>query len=260
MSIFGKMKWTDFQPDPRIRIEDLLTDPDRGASFSVELDGMLFDYAKTTLTPQMRDRLVALADARGVTAKRDAMFSGARINATEGRAVLHTALRAGDDAAIAVEGEDVMAGVRAARARLARFSNEVRGGTFQAAAGPFTDVVNIGIGGSHLGPEMSVRALHPYCDGPRCHFVSNVDGADIADCLRSLDPTRTLVIVASKTFTTIETMTNAATARDWLAAAVPEPARQIAAVSSAFSAAARSAESRAISVVWLSAKSAVAAF
>ena len=165
--------------------------------------------------------------------RRGPLTSGAKINETEGRAVLHIALRAGDEAVTRVDGRDVMPQLRAGHARLVHFSDAVRLGDFQGAGGIFTDIVNIGIGGSHLGPEMSVRALQPYADGPRCHFVSNVDGADIADCLRPLDPTRTLVIVASKTFTTIETMTNAATARDWLAAAVPDPAAHIAAVSSA---------------------------
>ncbi|MEM6579253.1 MAG: glucose-6-phosphate isomerase [Pseudomonadota bacterium] len=227
------MKWNDLASDPEARIADLLAEPGRARDFSVRLDGMLFDYSKTTLTANARAALVGLAEAQGIGGKRDAMFAGEKINQTEGRAVLHTALRAGDDAKILVDGQDVMPDVRAGRARLARFAEDVRRGRFEGVGGAFTDVVNIGIGGSHLGPEMSVKALQPYCDGPRCHFVSNVDGADIADCLRSLDPVRTLVIVASKTFTTIETMTNAATARDWLATAVSEPGRHIAAVSSA---------------------------
>lgn len=225
--------WNIPKPDPETRIEYLLTMPDRARDFSVHLDGMLFDYSKTLLTPSARTALLAYAAARGVIAKRDAMFGGAKINETEQRAVLHTALRAGDDAVVLVDGDDVMPGIRAVRHRIARFADDVRSGVFSGSGGSITDVVNIGIGGSHLGPEMAVKALRPYGDGPRCHFVSNVDGADIADCLSDLDPTRTLVIVASKTFTTIETMTNAATARDWLATRVRDPGQQIAAVSSA---------------------------
>ena len=126
-----------------------------------------------------------------------------------------------------------MPGVRETLGRMTAFADAVRGGVFRGAGGPVTDVVNIGIGGSDLGPAMAVRALSPYHDGPRCHFVSNVDGADVADALAPLDPARTLVIVASKTFTTTETMTNAETARAWMAEAVDDPAAQFAALSSA---------------------------
>ena len=152
--------------------------------------------------------------------------SGAPINETEGRAVLHTALRARSDTPIRVDGADIMPDIRATRARMAELAAEIR-------ADGWTDVVNIGIGGSHLGPEMATRALAPWHDGPRCHFVSNVDGADIADTLAGLDPARTVFIVASKTFTTVETMTNAATARDWLMRHGRDPGAQMAAVSSA---------------------------
>lgn len=204
----------------------LLQDPTRAAEFSVRAGGMLLDYAKTTLDRDARAALLDLARGAGLEARRDAMFAGAPINETEDRAVLHTALRNLSGGPVVLEGQDIMPGIHATRARMAAFAEEVR-------AGGVTDVVNIGIGGSHLGPEMAVRALTPCHDGPRCHFVSNVDGADIADTLAGLDPATTLVIVASKTFTTTETMTNAATARDWMQRAGVDPGAQFAAVSSA---------------------------
>ena len=213
-------------------IAALLEEPGRAEGFSSEGAGLMLDWSKTHIDARARDLLIALAEAAGVEARRDAMFAGARINETEGRAVLHTALRA-PDGAVEVDGRDVMPGVRETLARMEAFAEAVRSGGFAAAGGPVTDVVNIGIGGSDLGPAMAVRALSPYHDGPCCHFVSNVDGADIADALAGLDPARTLVIVASKTFTTAETMTNAETARAWMGRAVDEPAAQFAALSSA---------------------------
>jgi glucose-6-phosphate isomerase len=207
-------------------IADLLQDPTRAAAFSVRSDGLLLDYSKTTLDAGARAALLDLAEGAGLAERRTAMFAGAPINETEGRAVLHTALRNLSGGPVMQQGHDIMPGIHATRARMAEFAGDVR-------AGSVTDVVNIGIGGSHLGPEMAVRALTPYHDGPRCHFVSNVDGADIADTLAGLDPATTLVIVASKTFTTIETMTNAATARTWMQRAGLDPGLQFAAVSSA---------------------------
>ncbi|MFO7757717.1 MAG: glucose-6-phosphate isomerase [Roseovarius sp.] len=204
----------------------LLLDPARASAFSVRAGGMLLDYAKTTLDADARAALLDLARGAGLEARRDAMFAGAPINETEGRAVLHTALRNLSGEPVVPDDHDIMPGIHATRARMAEFAEAVR-------AGPVTDVVNIGIGGSHLGPEMAVRALTPCHDGPRCHFVSNVDGADIADTLAGLDPETTLVIVASKTFTTTETMTNAATARDWMRRAGVDPGARFAAVSSA---------------------------
>ncbi|MGX0877711.1 glucose-6-phosphate isomerase [Roseovarius sp. MBR-154] len=200
--------------------------PGRAEAFSVRFDGMLLDYSKTAMDAAARDALLRLAGAAGVAERRAAMFDGQPINEAEGRAVLHTALRNLSGGAVTVEGADIMPGIHATRARMAAFAEEIR-------QGPITDVINIGIGGSHLGPEMAVRALKPYHDGPRGHFVSNVDGADIADTLRGLDPVTTLVIVASKTFTTIETMTNAATARAWMEGAGVDPGPHFAAVSSA---------------------------
>ena len=208
------------------RIADLFeTDPERAETYSATADGMRLDISKTTLTAPDRDLLLALLDAQGFAARRDAMFRGQPINETEQRAVLHTALRDLTSDALMLDGTDILADIRATRARMARFADDIR-------AGDWTDVVNIGIGGSHLGPEMATRALAPYHDGPRCHFVSNVDGADIADTLQGLDPGHTLFLVASKTFTTVETMTNAATARDWLLSHGRDPGAQMAAVSS----------------------------
>jgi glucose-6-phosphate isomerase len=201
-------------------------DADRARDFAVETAEMRFDYAKTNIDAETRTALLKLVDEAGVPARRDAMFEGRAINETEGRAVLHTALRNVDGGAVEVDGRDVMPGVHDTLARMRAFAEEVRDSDI-------TDVVNIGIGGSDLGPAMAVQALSPYHDGPRCHFVSNVDAAHIADTLRGLDSTRTLVIVASKTFTTIETMTNARTARAWMVDHGGDPARGFAAVSTA---------------------------
>ncbi|WP_341198600.1 glucose-6-phosphate isomerase [Lentibacter algarum] len=201
-------------------------DRSRAQRMSRRACGMLYDFSKTALTEESFAALIDLAEAADVTAARDAMFAGEKINTTEGRAVLHTALRAGPDAVIEVDGVDVMPEVRATLARMADFAREVR-------AGEFTDVVNIGIGGSDLGPAMASLALAPYSDGPRLHFVSNIDGAHIHDVLKGLNAATTLVLVASKTFTTIETMTNAETARRWMAQSVAEPAAHFVAISSA---------------------------
>ncbi|WP_283177697.1 glucose-6-phosphate isomerase [Gemmobacter sp. 24YEA27] len=208
-------------------------DPARAAGFSAEADGLLFDWSKTNIDIEGRDLLLGLATASGVADKRAAMFSGKKINETEGRAVLHIALRAGEEHRILVDGQDVIPDITATRRRMAAFADQVRSGAFQGQGGKITDVVNIGIGGSDLGPAMAALALAPYADGPRAHFVSNVDGAHIHDILSGLNPETTLVIVASKTFTTIETMTNADTARAWMAKSVKDPAAQFAAVSTA---------------------------
>ncbi|MBM9593055.1 glucose-6-phosphate isomerase [Roseitranquillus sediminis] len=210
-----------------------LFDGERAEAFSVTVSDLLFDYSKTNIDAGTRDLLVDLYRASGAEARRDAMFGGENINETEGRAVLHTALRNLDGGAVTVDGRDVMPDVRETLERMARFAEDVRQGRVTGQGGAITDVVNIGIGGSDLGPAMATLALAPYHDGPRCHFVSNVDGAHIADTLRGLDPATTLVIVASKTFTTIETMTNARTARDWMSEKIDEPAAQFAALSSA---------------------------
>ena len=211
------------------RIGDLLEDGARNARLRVETGPFLFDASKTSITGAALDLLLDMA--AGVPARRDAMFAGAPINETEGRAVLHTALRG--ERPVTVDGEDVMPGLRETLERMRGFARDVRDGTFAGQGERITDVVNIGIGGSDLGPAMATLALAPYHDGPRCHFVSNVDGADWAETAKGLNPATTLVIVASKTFTTIETLTNAQTARDWMGAVVDDPAAQFAALSSA---------------------------
>jgi glucose-6-phosphate isomerase len=211
-------------------------DNKRFASFSARLDDLLLDYSKTAVTSETIELLVALAEAADVEAKRDAMFAGEAINTTEGRAVLHTALRNHSGRPVKADGVDVMPEVNAVLERMSAFADGIRSGAIATSdGGRFSDVVNIGIGGSDLGPVMATLALAPYHDGPRLHYVSNVDGAHIADTLARLDPARTLVIVASKTFTTIETMTNAATARRWIAGALGEDAvaKHFAAVSTA---------------------------
>ena len=213
------------------RILDLF-DASRASDFSAEADGMILDYAKTNIDARGRALLLTLAEAAGVAARREAMFAGEKINETEGRAVLHTALR-NLSASVVVDGRDVMPEVRATHARMQDFARDLRAGRFAGQGGAFTDVVNIGIGGSDLGPAMAYLALAPFVDGPRAHFISNVDGAHAADILKGLNPETTLVIVASKTFTTIETMTNAETVRRWMAARVGDAAAQFAAVSTA---------------------------
>lgn len=218
-------------------IISLFDDPARAGDFSVTLPDeafgtLLFDYSKTNIDRETRDLLVALAHDSALEARREAMFTGQRINETEGRAVLHTALR-NLNGAVVVDGVDVMPGVRATLARMETFARDLRDGRIRGVGGRISDVVNIGIGGSDLGPAMAVLALKPYHDGPRCHFVSNVDGAHIHDVLEPLNPETTLIIVASKTFTTQETMANAQTARDWMARGLSDPTRQFVALSSA---------------------------
>ncbi|UUP18023.1 glucose-6-phosphate isomerase [Nitratireductor thuwali] len=192
-------------------------EPARFERFSARFDDMLLDYSKCAVTEETFLLLENLATAAGLEERRDAMFEGRRINVTEDRAVLHTALRSSSGASIRLDGQEISRDVEAVLAAMARFSEGVRGGSLEGATGKaFTDVVNIGIGGSDLGPAMATLALAPYHDGPRLHYVSNVDGAHIADTLKGLAPETTLFIVASKTFTTIETMTNAETARGWV--------------------------------------------
>ncbi|MFT7369869.1 MAG: glucose-6-phosphate isomerase [Alteromonas macleodii] len=212
------------------RFENFL-DSARAQDFTASNGDMRLDYSKTNIDSKGRTLLINLLDQVGLAEKRDAMFRGSVINETEGRAVLHTALRNLDGEPVLVEGVDVMPVVLATLDRMNSFAKDVRSGAFKGQGGEITDVINIGIGGSDLGPAMGVLALAPYHDGPRCHFVSNVDPSDIAGVLRSCDPATTLVIVASKTFTTIETMTNARTARAWMGESVRDPAAQFVALS-----------------------------
>jgi glucose-6-phosphate isomerase len=199
--------------------------PQRFSQFSAEADGLLLDYSKCKMTDETRRLLLALADAAGVPAARDDMFAGKAINNTENRAALHSALRDFSGKPVLVDGVDYAPAIRKTRERCFAFAEDIRTGRITGATGlAFTDVVNIGIGGSDLGPAMATLALAPFHDGPKLHYVSNVDGAHLADTLKGLDAARTLFIIASKTFTTIETMTNARSARAWLVAKLGEGA------------------------------------
>ncbi|MGH8267487.1 MAG: glucose-6-phosphate isomerase, partial [Steroidobacteraceae bacterium] len=199
-------------------------DPKRFERFSREEAGLLMDFSRQRLDEIALAKLGQLADAVGLRARIDAMWRGELINPTEGRAVLHVALRQPPGAAIG--GADIEQLVMAERNRMLAFAEGVRSGTIKGSSGrPFTRVVNIGIGGSDLGPAMAVQALRAYTAGsPRCEFVSNIDGCHLAEVLESADAHTTLFIVSSKTFTTLETRTNARTARAWLAAKLGEAA------------------------------------
>ncbi len=217
-------------------IADLFdADPDRFEGFTARCGSILYDYSKTAIDATMREDLVAVARAAGLEDRRAALFAGNAINTTENRAVQHMALRAPADQVVEIDGKNVMPDVVAVRDAMATFASGIRSGEIAGQGGRFTDIVNIGIGGSDLGPAMATLALAPYHDGPRTHFVSNVDGADILQVLASVDPATTLFIVASKTFTTQETMTNATTARRWVVDALGEEAvpRHFAALSTA---------------------------
>lgn len=212
------------------------SDAERFQRFSTTLGDLLLDYSKCAVNDRVLDGLEALAKAAKVEDKRDAMFRGDIINITEERAVLHTALRNRGNRAILVDGKDVMPDVNGVLDAMGAFADSIRSGALKGATGKkITDVINIGIGGSDLGPVMATLALAPFHDGPRLHFVSNIDGAHIADTLKLVDPETSLFIVASKTFTTIETMTNAATARAFIAGKLGEAAvgHHFAAVSTA---------------------------
>jgi glucose-6-phosphate isomerase len=195
-------------------------DPKRFERFSGALDDLLVDWSKQRVTAETMDLLVELARACDLEGRREAMFRGEKINTTEGRAVLHTALRNRSAEPVMVDGRDVMPDVRAVLEQMRAFSKAVRGGDWRGHTGEaITDIVNIGIGGSDLGPLMVCQALEPYARADlRAHFVSNVDGAHLHHTLKRLNPAKTLFIVASKTFTTQETMTNAQSARTWLLA------------------------------------------
>ncbi|MER8187637.1 glucose-6-phosphate isomerase [Kitasatospora sp. NPDC094015] len=195
-------------------------DPDRGRRYTLGVGDLQVDYSKHLVTDRTLTLLRELAEATGVAALRDAMFRGEKINITEHRAVLHTALRAPRGAVVEVDGENVVPAVHAVLDRMAAFSDRIRSGEWTGHTGRrIRHVVNIGIGGSDLGPAMAYEALRPFTDrGLDLHFVSNVDGADLHEALHGLDAAETLFIVASKTFTTIETITNAVSAKTWLLA------------------------------------------
>lgn len=210
----------------RRTVELFAEDPLRFEHFSVRLDDLLYDYSKNRLTKATLGHLFDLARAARLEQRRDALFAGEKVNATEGRPALHMALRNFSGKPVLVDGADVMPAVQEVREKLFAFARAVREGRIVGARGEsFTDIVNIGIGGSDLGPAMAARALSPFIAPElNAHFVSNVDGADIADTLGRLDPARTLIVVSSKTFTTQETMANAASARAWIAEALGEAA------------------------------------
>ena len=192
-------------------------DPERFNKFSLKLENMLLDYSKNRINEETMKLLVDLAKASGVEEAREKMFTGEKINWTEGRAVLHTALRNRSNKPVMVDGKDVMPDVNAVLAKMKAFCAKVRSGEWKGFTGKkIKNVVNIGIGGSDLGPVMITEALKHYADGPEVYFVSNVDGTDFVETTKNLDPEETMFIVASKTFTTQETMTNAHTAREWL--------------------------------------------
>ena len=205
-------------------------DPKRGERLTAEAAGIYLDYSKNRITSETINLLLDLAEAVGLRAKIDAMFRGEKINVSEGRAVLHVALRAPRGAAILVDGENVVPQVHAVLDRMGDFSNRVRSGAWKGYTGkPIRNVVNIGIGGSDLGPVMAYEALKHYSERAMTfRFVSNVDGTDLAEAVRDLDASETLFIVSSKTFTTLETMTNARAARAWALAGLGGDEKSIA--------------------------------
>jgi glucose-6-phosphate isomerase len=210
-----------------LHLRDLFaSDPERAARCTAQAAGLFLDYSKHRITAETLPLLLALAKVAGVEDRRDAMFAGERINVTEDRSVLHTALRRPAGERLMVDGTDVVAEVHEVLGRMADFALRVRDGVWTGFTGRrIRNVVNIGIGGSDLGPAMATEALRFYSDrSMRFRFVSNVDGTDLRDAVIDLDPAETLFIVSSKTFTTIETLTNATSARDWLLGTLGDPA------------------------------------
>ena len=220
MNITEQSPWQSLQSQreslPHLR-ELFAIDPDRATKFQLEAAGLFFDYSKNLITEKTIADLVSLANAAGLRERIDAMFRGDKINITENRAVLHTALRAPRTASIKVDGVDVVPEVHAVLDRMSAFANRIRSGEWKGHTGKrIKNIVNVGIGGSDLGPVMAYEALRHYSDRSlTLRFVSNVDGTDFAEATHDLDPAETLFIISSKTFTTLETMTNAGTARDW---------------------------------------------
>ena len=215
-----------FETMKDLHLRDLFADAGRAARFTLEAGALRLDYSKNRISQETVDLLLRLAESAALREWIDAMFSGEKINATENRAVLHVALRAPKDAVIEVDGENVIPKVHAVLDQMAAFSDRIRSGEWTGYTGRrIRNIVNIGIGGSDLGPVMACEALKPYAQRDiRVFFVSNVDGTHIAETLRELDPQETLFIIASKTFTTQETMTNAHSARDWCLAELKDHA------------------------------------
>ena len=202
-----------------VHMKDLFAkDADRFKKFSMEFEDILFDFSKNRITDETMEKLYALAEQQDVTGLAKKMYSGEKINTTEDRAVLHIALRNQSNTPIMVDGKDVMPEVNETLARIKTFVEKVRGGEWKGHTGKSINaVVNIGIGGSDLGPVMACEALKPYSKRDlTMHFCSNVDGTHIAEILKKCDPETTLFLIASKTFTTQETMTNAGTAKKWV--------------------------------------------
>jgi glucose-6-phosphate isomerase len=229
--ITGTPEWKALQEHyhqiQRAHLRDLFADdPARGETMTLEVDGVYLDYSKNRVTAETIELLVALAERAGLRQRIDAMFAGEKINVTENRAVLHVALRAPEGEHIFVDGKDVVPEVHAVLDKMATFSDRVRSGTHTGHTGRrIRSVVNIGIGGSDLGPAMAYEALKGYSDrNLTVRFVSNVDGIDMHESLLDLDPAETLFVVCSKTFTTLETLTNAHTAREWLLDALHDDA------------------------------------
>ena len=220
MNITEQPSWQSLESQreslPHLR-ELFANDPDRASKFQLEACGLFFDYSKNLITQETIASLVALANAAGLRERIDAMFRGDKINITEHRAVLHTALRAPRSASIKVDGVDVVPEVHAVLDKMAGFADRIRSGEWKGHTGKrIKNIVNVGIGGSDLGPVMAYEALRHYSDRSlTLRFVSNVDGTDFAEATHDLDPAETLFIISSKTFTTLETMTNAETAREW---------------------------------------------
>ncbi len=210
-------------PDIRALLD---ADPERPIRSTVSAAGITLDYSRQRITPGALDSLITLADQQGVFTRRAAMFAGEHINVTEDRAVLHTALRLPREATLVVDGVDVVIEVHEVLDRMGSFANAVRNGDWRGATGKrINAVVNIGIGGSDLGPAMAYEALRNYSKREMTfRFVSNVDPTDLSEAICDLDPARTLFVIASKTFSTLETMTNGQAARSWLVAALGEEA------------------------------------
>src|ERR1700689_1424091 len=200
------------------------TDPERGERLTAEAAGLYLDYSKNRVTDETMRLLVALAEESGMPEHRVAMFRGEHINVSEDRAVLHVALRMPAGEQLVVDGTDVVAQFHEVLGRIADFANRIRSGDWKGYTGkPVKNVINVGIGGSDLGPVMAYEALKHYADRTMTfRFVSNVDGTDFAEAVRDLDPSETLFIISSKTFTTLETMTNAQSARAWSLAGLGE--------------------------------------
>jgi glucose-6-phosphate isomerase len=221
--LIGRPAWTALEQHASamrdVHLRTLFAgDPARGERLTAEGGGLFLDYSKNRVTDDSVALLVQLANESGLRGRIDAMFGGEKINVTENRAVLHVALRAPRDASIVVDGQNVVPGVHAVLDRMATFANRVRSGEWKGHTGTrIRNVINIGIGGSDLGPVMAYEALRHYSERSMTfRFVSNVDGIDLVEATRDLDPAETLFIVSSKTFTTQETMTNAQSAREWL--------------------------------------------